>query len=126
MEQFKQMLESHGSEENPPFKVQVNFDIPTFQGKIDEDVVDDWLLKLERYFSVDQFSNEEKINFSLLKTEGHVKHSWEAKVSSKELQTRNTFFFHQKPTWGEFVEHIKEEYFPADTYKHKNMQWQLL
>lgn len=47
MEQFKKMLESHGSQANPPFtrymsfKVQVNYDIPTFQGKIDADVVDD-------------------------------------------------------------------------------------
>ena len=26
-----------------PFKVQVNFDIPIFEGKIDVDVVDKWL-----------------------------------------------------------------------------------
>lgn len=67
------MLESHGSPVNPPFtrytpfKMQVNFDIPTFQGTIDADVIDDWVSKLERYFSVNQFSDEEKITFTLLK-----------------------------------------------------------
>ena len=30
-----------------PFKVQVNFDIPIFQGQIDADVVDRWLNILE-------------------------------------------------------------------------------
>ena len=48
--------EAHASQSNPkfggqtPFKEQVNFDIPTFQGKNDADVFDDWLSKLERHF----------------------------------------------------------------------------
>lgn len=30
-----------------PFKVQVNFDIPIFEGQIDADVIDKWLNLLE-------------------------------------------------------------------------------
>ena len=33
-----------------PFKVQVNFDIPLFEGQIDGYVVDKWLSLLEGYF----------------------------------------------------------------------------
>ena len=33
-----------------PFKVQVNFEILIFEGKIDEDIVDKWLNPLEGYF----------------------------------------------------------------------------
>ena len=33
-----------------PFKVQVNFDIPIFEGQIDEDNMDKWLNPLEGYF----------------------------------------------------------------------------
>ena len=33
-----------------PFKVQVKFDIPVFEGQIDADVVDIWLNFLEGYF----------------------------------------------------------------------------
>jgi hypothetical protein len=40
-----------------PFKVQVNFDIPIFDGQIDSDVVDRWLNLLEGYFSVHEFSD---------------------------------------------------------------------
>lgn len=40
-----------------PFKVQVNFDIPIFEGQIYVDVVDKWLNLLEGYFSIHYFSN---------------------------------------------------------------------
>ena len=56
-----------------PFKVQVNLDIPIFEGKIDVDVVDKWINLLEGYFLVHDFSNQEKITFSLLKVAPHVK-----------------------------------------------------
>jgi hypothetical protein len=46
-----------------PFKVQVNFDIPLFEGLIDVDVVDKWLNLLEGYFSVHNFFDREKITF---------------------------------------------------------------
>jgi hypothetical protein len=49
------------------FKVQVNFDIPLFEGLIDADVVDKWLNLFEGYFSVHNFSDRENITFSLLK-----------------------------------------------------------
>ena len=56
-----------------PFKVQVNFEIPIFEGKIDADVIDKWLNLLEGYFSVHEFSSREKIVFALLKADPHVK-----------------------------------------------------
>jgi hypothetical protein len=46
-----------------PFKVQINFDIPIFEGQIDRDVVDKWLNLLEGYFFVHNFSNRENITF---------------------------------------------------------------
>jgi hypothetical protein len=55
-----------------PFKVQINFDIPIFEGQIDTDVVDKWLNILEGYFSVHNFSNRENITFALLKVVPHV------------------------------------------------------
>jgi hypothetical protein len=35
-----------------PFKVQVNFDIPLFEGQIDADALEKWLNLLEGYYSV--------------------------------------------------------------------------
>jgi hypothetical protein len=41
-----------------PLKVQINFDIPIFEGHIDADAVEKWLNLLEGYFSVHNFSNK--------------------------------------------------------------------
>ena len=56
-----------------PFKVQVNFEIPIFDCRIDPDAVDRWLNLLEGYFSVHDFFDRVKITFSLLKATPHVK-----------------------------------------------------
>jgi hypothetical protein len=60
-----------------PFKVQVNFDIPIFEGQIDANALDKWLNLLEGYFSIHNFSDRENITSTLLKSLPHVKHWWE-------------------------------------------------
>jgi hypothetical protein len=70
-----------------PFKVQVNFDIPIFEGQIDADALEKWLNLLEGYFYVHNFSDREKITFTLVKALPHVKHWWETyweKISMEE------------------------------------------
>jgi hypothetical protein len=62
------------------FKVQINFDIPIFEGQIDADVVDKWLNLLEGYFYVHNFSNREKITFMLFKAVTHP--LWELRFFS--------------------------------------------
>jgi hypothetical protein len=56
-----------------PFKVQVNFDIPIFEGQIDADVIDRWVSLLEGYFLIHEFFDRERIIFALLKAAPHVK-----------------------------------------------------
>ena len=104
---------------NTPFKVHENFDIPNFEGKFDVDVVDNWLSKLEWYFSINNFLDAEKITFALLKAENHVKLAWEMKVLNKESESGvgSEILFDNKPTWGEFVGYIKEAYLPEDVYE---------
>jgi hypothetical protein len=50
-----------------PFKVQVNFYIPIFEGQIDADALEKWLNLLEGYFFAHNFSDREKITFTLLR-----------------------------------------------------------
>jgi hypothetical protein len=57
-----------------PFKVQVNFYIPIFEGHIDADALEKWLNMLEGYFYVHNFFDREDITFTLLKALPHVKH----------------------------------------------------
>ena len=60
-----------------PSKVQVNFDIPVFEGQIDADALEKWLNLLECYFSNQNFFDGENITFALLTALPHVKHWWE-------------------------------------------------
>ena len=55
-----------------PFKVQVKFYIPLFEGQIDVDALDNWLNVIEGYFSVHHFSDGGKITFAFLKAVPHV------------------------------------------------------
>ena len=59
-----------------PFKVQVNFDIPLFEGNIDADALDNWLNVLKGYFSIHNFFDTEKNTFALLKAVPHVQNLW--------------------------------------------------
>jgi hypothetical protein len=67
-----------------PFKVQINFNIPIFEGQIDTNVVEKWLNLLESYLFVHNFSNRENITFALLKVVPHVKDWWETFCEHKE------------------------------------------
>jgi hypothetical protein len=83
-----------------PFKVEVNFDIPIFDGQIDADVVDRWLNLLEVYLSFHDFSDREKIIFSLLKVTPHVKDWWENYYEKKDKEEPSLFL--AIPTWNSF------------------------
>jgi hypothetical protein len=74
-----------------PFKVQINFDIPMFEGHIDAYVVNKWLNLLEGYFFVHNFSNRKNITFALLKVIPHVKDSWEIFCEKKETYKTSLF-----------------------------------
>jgi hypothetical protein len=51
-----------------PFNVQINFDIPIFEGQIDADVIDSWFNLLERYFSVHDFFDQKGLFLHSLKS----------------------------------------------------------
>ena len=83
-----------------PFKVQVKFYIPIFEGLIDENAINKWLNLLEGYFSVHDFYNRENITFSLLKTATHIKDWWETYCEQKDESEPSRFS--AAPTWESF------------------------
>jgi hypothetical protein len=107
-----------------PFKVQVNFDIPIFEGQIDADVVDRRLNLLEGYFLVHDFSDRERIIFALLKAAPHVKDWWE--TYSEQQGEGEPSLFSNAPTQNSFRDAIKEQYYPMGRYEDKYIQWTML
>jgi hypothetical protein len=107
-----------------PFKVQINFDIPIFEGHIDDDVVYKWLNLLEGYFSIHKFLNREKITFPLLKVIPHVKDWWETFCEQKEIE--ETSLFSVTATWESFRDVIKEQYYLVESYDDLYTKWTTL
>jgi hypothetical protein len=107
-----------------PFKVQVNFYIPIFEGQIDADALEKWLNLLEGYFSVHNFSDREKITFALLKALPHVKHWWE--TYWEKSSTEESGIYGVEPTWDFFVDAVKEQYYPVGNYDDQYMRWTTL
>jgi hypothetical protein len=107
-----------------PVKVQVNFDIPIFEGQIDGDVVDRWLNMLEGYFSVHDFSDRERIIFALLKATPDVKDWWETYWEQRSEGEPSLLLV--ASTWNSFRDAIKEQYYPVGSYEEKYIQWSTL
>jgi hypothetical protein len=107
-----------------PFKVQIKFDIPIFEGQIDADVIDKWLNLLEGCFSIHNFLNREKITFVLLKVVPHVKDWWETFCEQKETEEPSLFIVTN--TWESFRDVIKEKYYPVGSYDDLYTKWTTL
>jgi hypothetical protein len=107
-----------------PFKVQINFDIPIFEGQIDADVVYKWLNLLEGYLFVHNFSNIENITFALLKFVPHVKDWWKTFCEQKE--TEETSLFSVTTTWESLRDAIKEQYYLVGSYDDLYTKWTTL
>jgi hypothetical protein len=131
MDNFLQILrrlptgDAYSSNEGTsPFKLQINFNIPIFEGQIDADVIDKWLNLLEGYFFFHNFSNRENITFALLKVLPHVKDWWETLCEQKEIEEPSLFTV--TATWESFRDAIKEQYYPVISYDVLYTKWTTL
>jgi hypothetical protein len=106
------------------FKVQINFDIPIFEGQIDTDTIEKWLNLLEGYFFVHNFSNRKNITFALLKAIPHVKDWWETLCEQKK--TKEPSLFTIAVTWEFLRDVIKEQYYPVGSYDDLYTKWTTL
>jgi hypothetical protein len=107
-----------------PFKVQVNFDIPLFEAKIDVDALEKWLNLLEGYYFVQKKFDNEKITFTLLKSLPHVRAWW--KGYWERYTVDESTLFGREPTWEAFVDALNEEFYPVGNYDDQYMRWTTL
>ena len=97
-----------------PFNVQVNFDIPLFEGYIDVDSLDNQFNVLVGYFSIHNFFDKENITFALLKASPQVKNWWG--TSCEQNSSDESGMFETIPTWASFIDVVREQYYPVGNY----------
>jgi hypothetical protein len=107
-----------------PFKVKLNFDIPLFEVQIDVDAIEKWLNLLEGYYSVQKKINSEKITFAVLKSLPHVRSWWEG-YWERYIMDESTLFG-REPTWVDFVDVLKKEFYRVINYDDQYMIWTTL
>jgi hypothetical protein len=107
-----------------PLKVQVNFDIPIFEGQIDVDALEKWLSLLDDYFSIQKFSNRENITFAIIKALPDVKNWWENYWEKSSIE--DSGIYGVEPTRYFFVDAVKEQYYLVDNYEDQYMRWTTL
>jgi hypothetical protein len=97
-----------------PFKVQVNFDTPLFEGQIDGDALEKWLHLLEGYYSIQNNFESKNITFALLKSLPHVRVWWEGYWERYTVD--ESMPLGREPTWVAFVDSLKEELYHVKNY----------
>jgi hypothetical protein len=104
-----------------PFKVQVKFYIPLFEGHIDAYALERWINLLDGCYSIQKISDIENITFTLLESLPHVKYWWECYY---ERHYKDDYMeFRIETNWEAFVDSLKEDFYPIINYDDKYTRW---
>ena len=85
-------------------KVDFKVDISLYDGSVDVDKLDDWIERLETYFTVYDYKSSHKINFAVLKLSKHALVWW--KAFRRQKRHRGAL------SWKEFKAAIRKKFYP--------------
>lgn len=67
------------------FKVGAKVEIPVYDEVVDPEKLDSWLDQFDTYFTLQRFSNAQKVAYTPLKMTGHAKTWWKAITKTREV-----------------------------------------
>ena len=71
-ETVKTALHQGGKNSNQNLKIDFKMEIPVYDGSVNVQRLDDWIERMEMYFTLYGYSSKEKIVFATLKLSGHA------------------------------------------------------
>jgi len=83
-----------------------------------------WLNLLKGYYIVQNFSDDEKVTFTLLKSIPHVKYCWGG--NWERHNEDDSMEFKTRPTWEAFVDALKVEFYHVGNYDNQYTRWTTL
>ncbi|KAK1382534.1 hypothetical protein POM88_020269 [Heracleum sosnowskyi] len=86
-------------------KIDFEVEIPMYDGSVDMEKLDDWIERLETYFTLYGFSSKKKIIFVTLKLSSHALMWW--KSYRKNCNDEKTVL------WRKFKELLKNQFYPV-------------
>jgi len=96
-------------------KVDFKVDMPMYDGTVDVDKLDDWIERLETYFTVYDYKSSQKITVAVLKLSKDALTWWKAFRRQR----------HQKGSlsWREFKAAIRKKFYPVGYLEERWFKW---
>ena len=94
-------------------KIDFKLDIKDFDGSIDVEKLDDWIDRLETYFTLYRFSSEEKLAYATIKLSKHALTWWK---SYKRQANR-------AKSWKEFKRVLRVTFYPVGYLEERWFKW---
>jgi hypothetical protein len=86
-------------------KLDVKFELPIYDGKVHEKRLDNWVIHMEVYCSVQQIKDEAtKIKLASLRLVGTTLIWWQRKLQNGTQQVGNVF-----PSWKNFISALRKQ-----------------
>jgi len=109
--------------QSTPLKLEVKFDLPTFDGEVNAEKLDNWLKQLEVYCRVQKIvRDEDKIQLATLKMSGNALIWWECCMQNNENESLNVCF----ASWSHFIQLLRDQFYPLGYRQKVVMDWQNL
>jgi hypothetical protein len=95
-------------------KLDVKFELPMYDGEVNVERLDNWVIQVEVYCSVQQIKYEStQIKLASLRLLGTTLIWWKSKLQNGTQQVGNVF-----PSWKVFISALRKQFYPLD-YKEK-------
>jgi hypothetical protein len=118
----KKPKKTHHSSDMPLLKLDVKFNLPTYDGELDAKKLDNWIRQLEVYCRIQRIVEDEtKIQLASLKMGGTTLIWWERKTKDDLKKSGKTI-----SSWNDFVIALKQQFYPLAYMQQEMMNWKSL
>jgi hypothetical protein len=108
--------------EMPLLKLDVKFELPIYDGEVNEEKLDKWIRKMEVYCSVQQIEDEAtRIKLASLRLAGTTLIWWQSKLQKGTQNVGNVF-----PSWKDFISALRKQFYPLGYKEKAIIEWQSL
>ena len=103
-------------------KLDIKFDLPTYNGELNAKKIDDWIRKIEVYCKIQKLTNDgAKNQLATLSLGGTALIWWESKTH-EDLLTKGKII----SSWYEFIATLKNQFYPLGYMQQATMDWKNL
>ncbi|KAL6228354.1 hypothetical protein ACLB2K_002304 [Fragaria x ananassa] len=95
-------------------KIDFKVEIPMYDGSVNVEKLDDWIERLETYFTLYGYSSKEKIIFATLKLSVHALSWW------KSYRKHNKG---EDVSWKKFKELLRKQFYPFGFLEERWNRW---